>query len=213
MDAFFSEQRTNCCVVCGTHDHYLRYRIFPSCYRKHLPVELKSHRSHDVVLLCVACHEIANKSAERVKREIAQEYNVPMHPRVVVDNSGQGSELDVGLCRRSAIVLHKHGKQLPMDRRRYGGFCGVFCETFFFTHILCILNPITQPTRGTGAAISQPALRPGNHTTAPCCCAHCEPEPSFSTTHMCTPWPRVGCTHVFHDHQTSQCRVARQGGG
>lgn len=27
--------------------------------RRHFPVELKSHRSHDVVLLCVACHQTA----------------------------------------------------------------------------------------------------------------------------------------------------------
>lgn len=29
------------CVVCGEDGHYLRYRIVPSCYRKHFPAHLK----------------------------------------------------------------------------------------------------------------------------------------------------------------------------
>ena len=37
-----------------------RYRVVPSCYRRALPIHLKSHRSHDVVLLCVTCHEVAH---------------------------------------------------------------------------------------------------------------------------------------------------------
>lgn len=37
-----------------------RYRVVPSCYRRAMPVHLKSHRSHDVVLLCVTCHEVAH---------------------------------------------------------------------------------------------------------------------------------------------------------
>lgn len=29
------------------------YRVVPACYRRAMPVSLKSHRSHDIVLLCV----------------------------------------------------------------------------------------------------------------------------------------------------------------
>lgn len=53
--------RDHRCVVCGDEEHYLRYRVVPSCYRRHFPVHLKSHRSHDVVLLCVPCHQIAHQ--------------------------------------------------------------------------------------------------------------------------------------------------------
>ena len=56
---FFSTARVNRCVTCGEGSHYLRWRVVPGCYRKALPVEMKSHRSHDVVLLCVGCHERA----------------------------------------------------------------------------------------------------------------------------------------------------------
>lgn len=47
-------------------------QVVPACYRKCFPVQQKSHRSHDVVLLCFECHEVAQKSAEDVKREIAR---------------------------------------------------------------------------------------------------------------------------------------------
>jgi hypothetical protein len=57
-----------------------RYRVVPACYRRAMPVRLKSHRSHDVVLLCVTCHEAAHAAAERLKRQLADELAVPLMP-------------------------------------------------------------------------------------------------------------------------------------
>lgn len=56
-------------------------RVVPDCYRKNFPVQLKSHRSHDIVLLCIDCHDVAHTAAERLKRSIASTYNVPVQPR------------------------------------------------------------------------------------------------------------------------------------
>jgi len=67
-DAFYQADRNNSCVRCGTAKDFSRFHIVPSLYRTHFPESLKSHRSHDVVLLCFACHEIANKKQEIVKR-------------------------------------------------------------------------------------------------------------------------------------------------
>lgn len=36
--------------------------------------------SHDVVLLCVACHELAQQAAEKLKQQLATECNVPLQP-------------------------------------------------------------------------------------------------------------------------------------
>lgn len=58
----------------------MRCRIVPDCYRKNFPVQLKSHRSHDIVLLCIDCHDVAHTAAERLKRRIAASYNVPVQP-------------------------------------------------------------------------------------------------------------------------------------
>jgi len=81
---FYSSKRSNTCVSCGAGKHYLRYRVVPVCYRRALPERLKSHRSHDVLLLCVGCHEVAQRAAERMKREISSEYGVPLFPRLAI---------------------------------------------------------------------------------------------------------------------------------
>lgn len=41
---------------------------------------MKSHRSHDIVLLCIDCHERAHTSAEALKRYLAAVNNIPLQP-------------------------------------------------------------------------------------------------------------------------------------
>ena len=54
-DEFYVQSTRNVCVRCGKDSEYSRFHIVPSIYRTHLPECLKSHRSHDVVLLCFDC--------------------------------------------------------------------------------------------------------------------------------------------------------------
>lgn len=124
---FYSTARANRCVGCGADRHYLRFRVVPACYRKALPPCLKSHRSHDVVLLCIDCHQIAQTACERTKREIAHETHIPLYPhfmnrpletaddREKDDNSQALHPFNV---RKAAIALQKHGENLPEARRR-----------------------------------------------------------------------------------------------
>jgi hypothetical protein len=37
---------------------YLRHSIVPHTYRRHFPLRFKSHLSHDIVLLCLKCHQV-----------------------------------------------------------------------------------------------------------------------------------------------------------
>ena len=60
-DEFYVADRENKCVVCGLKEQYSRFFIIPSLYRTHLPEELKSHRSHDIVLMCFGCHDLASR--------------------------------------------------------------------------------------------------------------------------------------------------------
>ena len=60
-DAFYSADRLNKCVVCGATENYSRFHVVPTLYRTHFPDNLKSHRSHDVVLLCFECHDKASR--------------------------------------------------------------------------------------------------------------------------------------------------------
>ncbi|PON68721.1 Ribonuclease D [Parasponia andersonii] len=128
---FYIQSKKNICVGCGERNHYLRYRIIPSCYRMHFPEHLKSHRSHDIVLLCVDCHEIAHAAAEKHKKRVAEEYGVPLFVRKVVDSeeaqlismsSGSAKALEeAGVSplqlRIAAMALLRHGPRMPSKRR------------------------------------------------------------------------------------------------
>jgi hypothetical protein len=56
-DHFYTVERENICVSCGKDKDYSRFHVIPTLYRQHFPDELKSHRSHDIVILCFTCHE------------------------------------------------------------------------------------------------------------------------------------------------------------
>ncbi|KAF5202201.1 Rrp6-like [Thalictrum thalictroides] len=125
---FYIQSKKNMCVGCGERNHYLRYRIVPSCYRVHFPEHLKSHRSHDIVLLCVDCHEIAHSAAEKHKRRVAGKFGIPLFVQKVTNtevNSGTlGYEENVDEAgvsplqlRSSAMALLRHGSNMPTKRR------------------------------------------------------------------------------------------------
>lgn len=53
-----SDKQNQCCV-CGSGGEYLRHSVVPHCYRQHFPPSMKSHLSHDIVLMCPPCHKVA----------------------------------------------------------------------------------------------------------------------------------------------------------
>ncbi|KAL3693196.1 hypothetical protein R1sor_006847 [Riccia sorocarpa] len=124
---FYIQSKSNRCVGCGESSHYLRYRIIPSCYRQHFPEYLKSHRSHDIVLLCVDCHEAAHKAAEKHKKKIAKEFGVPLFAKVLDAEGEQNqaafadAEGEKGVSplqlKNAAMALLRHGSTIPTQRR------------------------------------------------------------------------------------------------
>ena len=120
VDGYYLHSKENKCVSCGEAGHYLRYRVVPACYRRNFPVQWKSHRSHDIVLLCVDCHHVAHRAAETVKRQLSQQYGVPLFPPKVKPEAvgGKVSEAHPYNVRRAAVALKQHGKSLPEHRRR-----------------------------------------------------------------------------------------------
>uniref|UniRef100_A0A4W2D8C6 Exonuclease 3'-5' domain-containing protein 2 n=1 Tax=Bos indicus x Bos taurus TaxID=30522 RepID=A0A4W2D8C6_BOBOX len=64
--------KENLCVVCGKKDSYIRKNVIPHEYRKHFPIEMKDHNSHDVLLLCTSCHAISNYYDIHLKQQLAR---------------------------------------------------------------------------------------------------------------------------------------------
>lgn len=75
--SFLDEQRVNHCVVCGNDKGCMKYHVVPTIYRQNLPDQLKLHKSHDIVLLCLGCHERANKFADTLRENLANSFGIP----------------------------------------------------------------------------------------------------------------------------------------
>eukprot|EP00667_Euglena_gracilis_P007754 EG_transcript_7835 len=77
-DEFYLSLKANRCVVCGAEAHLIRHSIVPTEYRRVFPLELKAHKSHDVVLLCVQCQMKMHAVYRKEKDRIAQLFGAPI---------------------------------------------------------------------------------------------------------------------------------------
>lgn len=75
-DDFYLAERQNHCAVCGKGDDQTRHHIVPYCFRRFFPDKLKSHNSHDIVPLCVVCHDKYEIHADELKKLIGQTLGV-----------------------------------------------------------------------------------------------------------------------------------------
>lgn len=69
----------NKCVNCGTEDDLTKHHVVPICYRRFFPIDLKSHNFHDVLAMCVDCHEQYERKADILKSMLATQYNAPVN--------------------------------------------------------------------------------------------------------------------------------------
>ncbi|KAL8169553.1 UNVERIFIED_CONTAM: Exonuclease 3'-5' domain-containing protein 2 [Gekko kuhli] len=75
---YYLTVKENMCVVCGKTESYIRKNIVPHEYRRHFPIQMKDHNSHDVLLLCTACHAISNYYDNHLKQKLAEEFGAPV---------------------------------------------------------------------------------------------------------------------------------------
>lgn len=68
---YYQTPKENQCVVCGRRDAYIRKNVVPREYRKHFPVVMKSHTSHDILLLCPSCHQLSNISDNKIRNKLS----------------------------------------------------------------------------------------------------------------------------------------------
>ncbi|XP_060647380.1 exonuclease 3'-5' domain-containing protein 2 [Drosophila nasuta] len=74
---YYQTPKENQCVVCGRRDAYIRKNVVPREYRKHFPVVMKSHTSHDILLLCPSCHQLSNISDNKIRNRLAVSCDAP----------------------------------------------------------------------------------------------------------------------------------------
>ncbi|XP_061105545.1 exonuclease 3'-5' domain-containing protein 2 isoform X1 [Conger conger] len=112
---YYLTAKENLCVVCGKTDSYIRKNIVPHEYRRHFPAEMKDHNSHDILLLCTACHGASNVHDGQLKQALAEEHGAPLGceegVRVLEDS-------DRRRVRSAARALVTAGDGLPPSRRQ-----------------------------------------------------------------------------------------------
>ncbi|KAG7466105.1 hypothetical protein MATL_G00161360 [Megalops atlanticus] len=111
---YYLTAKENLCVVCGKMETYIRKNIVPHEYRRHFPAEMKDHNSHDILLLCTACHAASNVHDGLLKQRLAEEHDAPLAceegVRVLEDS-------DRRRARSAARALLTAGEGLPESRR------------------------------------------------------------------------------------------------
>lgn len=77
-ELFYLVQKQNRCVVCGSEKELTRHHAVPYCFRRHFSESLKSRSAHDVVPLCVTCHNYYEPYAWELKKSLAIQYEVSL---------------------------------------------------------------------------------------------------------------------------------------
>jgi hypothetical protein len=106
-DPFYLQEKKNQCVVCGGEEHLTRHHAVPFCYRKHFPEHMKSRCCHDVLPVCVKCHEKYEKEAIQLKKQFAG----------MNDVSDKLTNRSTIYARSAANALYKHSASIPAERQ------------------------------------------------------------------------------------------------
>jgi hypothetical protein len=70
---YLISKKHNRCVCCASEKKITRHHVVPYWFRKFFPTELKEHMLHDVLPLCVKCHQKYEDSALELKKELCAE--------------------------------------------------------------------------------------------------------------------------------------------
>lgn len=104
-------------------------------------VELKSHQSHDVLLLCPTCHQESNIQDLQFRRELAKRCNAPLM-NTNYDNIRDNVPQNRRKLQNAVKVLRDPLRSIPQEKRRYlekivlqcTGYPAVMPELLDFLH-------------------------------------------------------------------------------
>lgn len=107
---YTTAEKENICVVCGTDKEITRHHVVPKCFRKFFPLHRKEHAIHDVLILCIDCHNQYEEKAFELKRQIGDELGIPIHVTAAIDDTSYK-------VKTAAFALLRHYDTIPEPRR------------------------------------------------------------------------------------------------
>ncbi|KAK0161502.1 hypothetical protein PV327_009965 [Microctonus hyperodae] len=118
---YYTQVKVNQCVVCGAQDKFIKKNVVPREYRKYFPLIMKAHQSHDVLLLCPACHEVSNRNDLEFRKKLAVMCDAPLS-RLALSTIEDYNNYQCRYRRRkfeSAMkALRVSGSSLPPHRKQ-----------------------------------------------------------------------------------------------
>lgn len=112
-DPYYVQPRDNLCSVCGTEYNLSKHHVVPYCYRRYFPEIIKNHSYHDVLPLCMECHNTYEKEHSIILRKIlAEKYDVPVHGFSFKEGKAKSKAV------KSAKALSKYSGCIPEFRKK-----------------------------------------------------------------------------------------------
>lgn len=111
---YYQAAKENSCVVCGKSENLIRKNVVPREYRKHFPLVMKDHTSHDVLLLCMHCHQISNISEIKQRQILEDKCNAPIHEPLHDNLEEQIQQREI---QKVARALHFGNVKIPQERQ------------------------------------------------------------------------------------------------
>ncbi|KAJ2077498.1 hypothetical protein H4R24_005090 [Coemansia sp. RSA 988] len=110
-EPFYLQDMSNKCVVCGVSELLTMHHVVPRQYRQYMEEAVKSHSSHDLLPLCIDCHDGYERYAVQFKQHISLCFDAPL------EGIGWIERTDVGKGRRAAsALLSRCVDKIPHER-------------------------------------------------------------------------------------------------
>jgi hypothetical protein len=81
------------CVVCGSKEFLNKFHVVPLEFRRFFPLHMKSHASHDVVLVCADCQSDLNYMYHQYKTHLLEKFKLVPNPNLVKIKSSADKHL------------------------------------------------------------------------------------------------------------------------
>lgn len=73
---FYTQKLENKCVVCGAEHNLNKHHVVPYVFRSRMPIKYKEKSNHDVLAICIDCHEEYEQIAMEFKNQLVKEAGI-----------------------------------------------------------------------------------------------------------------------------------------
>lgn len=112
---YYRTVKENLCVVCGKTDDLIRKNVVPHEYRKFFPNVMKDKTSHDVLLLCIHCHQRSNMYDHTLRQMLQDKFDAPLNGEIPTKEVEAAKKLCKDQRMANALLFSK--QQIPEKRR------------------------------------------------------------------------------------------------